>query len=264
MAQPTLFIPHGGGPWPWVPRLRQAHAELEAHLSALPATLPAPPRALLVVSAHWEAPVATVSTAARPGMLYDYYNFPAATYQVKYGAPGAPDLAETVQGLLQSAGVATATDASRGFDHGTFVPLAVAWPDADVPVLQLSLMAGLDPQAHLDVGRALAPLREDGVLIVGSGLSYHNLPGFFGRVPTKAVDSEAFDAWLSHTVAADPATRAERLRAWSQAPGARASHPREEHLLPLMVAAGAALASPGAVTWRRPLMGATVSSVRFG
>jgi aromatic ring-opening dioxygenase catalytic subunit (LigB family) len=217
---------------------------------------------LLVVSAHWEEKVPTVMTAPRPPILYDYYGFPPEAYAIEWPAPGDPALAERVVGLLEAAGFATAKDATRGFDHGTFIPLKVSWPDADVPTVQLSLKAGLDPEEHLAIGRALAPLRGEGVLILGSGLSFHNLRAF--RHPSARAVSEAFDAWLADAATADPETRAARLRAWETAPAAREAHPREEHLLPLMVVAGAAGEDRGAVTFRHTFGQPLISALQFG
>jgi aromatic ring-opening dioxygenase catalytic subunit (LigB family) len=264
MKQPTFFLSHGGGPWPWMDgEFRQGHAQLEASLQALPASLPAPPKAILMISAHWEAPAFTVMTSARPGMLYDYGGFPAHTYEVVYPAPGDPALAERVVGLIEAAGLPAARDATRGFDHGAFCTLAPMYPDAQVPVVQLSLRRGLDPAEHLALGRALAPLREEGVLILGSGFSFHNLSLMFngrGQAP-----SVAFDAWLQSALPAADG-RAERLAAWELAPAARQAHAREEHLLPLMVAAGAAEGEPGSCDYHQTdyLGGLTASSFRFG
>ena len=171
-------------------------------------------------------------------MLYDYGGFPEFTYHIKYPAPGAPAVATRVREALAAAGIESDEDAARGFDHGMFAPMAVIWPQADVPVLQLSLKKGLAPDEHLALGRALAPLRDEDILIVGSGLSYHNLRAFG---PAARAPSAAFDAWLDSTLAiADAATRSATLAAWERAPAARLAHPREEHLLPLMVAVGAA------------------------
>jgi aromatic ring-opening dioxygenase catalytic subunit (LigB family) len=212
-------------------------AELAAYLRDLPASLGTRPRALLVISAHWEAPVPTVMSAERPPLFFDYYGFPPETYRLSWPAPGDPGLAARVRELLAAAGFQSAEDGARGFDHGTFIPLGLSFPDADVPTIQLSLQRDLDPALHLAMGRALAPLRDEGVLIVGSGMSYHNMRGFGG---SGRAASETFDAWLREAALAEPATRAARLTDWASAPAARAAHPREEHLLPLMVVAGAA------------------------
>ncbi|MFG6466175.1 DODA-type extradiol aromatic ring-opening family dioxygenase [Roseateles sp. BYS87W] len=264
MKQPTYFLSHGGGPWPWMDGdFRQAHAQLEASLQAVPSALPEAPRAILMISAHWEAPAFTVQTAARPGMLYDYSGFPPHTYEVQYPAPGDPALAERVVALIEAAGLPAARDAQRGFDHGAFCTLVPMYPQANVPVVQLSLKQGLDPAEHLALGRALAPLRDEGVLILGSGFSFHNLGLMFngrGQAP-----SVAFDAWLQSALLS-PEGRAERLRAWAQAPAARQAHAREEHLLPLMVAAGAAEGEAGSCNYHETeyLGGITASSFRFG
>ena len=260
---PTFFVSHGGGPWPFMEGdYRQAHAKLEASLRALPATLPERPRAILMISAHWEESAFTVMNSPAPGMLYDYGGFPPHTYEVVYPAPGDPALAERVVALIQAAGLPAARDAQRGFDHGAFCTLVPMYPDADVPVVQLSLRRGLDPAEHLALGRALAPLRDEGVLILGSGFSFHNLRlyGPAGRAP-----SAAFDAWLQAILPA-PEGRAERLQAWAQAPAARLAHPREEHLLPLMVAAGAAEGEAANCSYHETefLGGVTASSFRFG
>lgn len=236
---PTYFISHGGGPWPWMKaQMNGAYDQLEAALQQMPRQIGTTPKAVLMVSGHWEAPDFTVMATAKPPMIYDYSGFPEHTYRVQYAAPGAPRTAERVRELIAGAGFAVRLDAERGFDHGTFSPLAVIYPDADVPVLQLSLKSGYDPADHLAVGRALAPLRNEGVLIVGSGLSYHNLREFGPRAKDA---SSAFDRWLEQTlVESTPAERTARLIAWEAAPAARKAHPREDHLLPLMVAVGAA------------------------
>lgn len=264
MKQPTFFLSHGGGPWPWMDGdFRSGHAQLEAALQAVPASLPEAPRAILMISAHWEETAFTVMTAPRPGMLYDYGGFPPHTYEVVYPAHGDPVLAERVVALIEAAGLPAARNATRGFDHGAFCTLAPMYPDAQIPVVQLSLRRGLDPTEHLALGRALAPLRDDGVLILGSGFSFHNLPLMFGG--TGRAPSVAFDAWLQTALPA-PAGRGERLAAWALAPAARQAHAREEHLLPLMVAAGAAEADEARCVYHETAyMGAiTASSFRFG
>jgi aromatic ring-opening dioxygenase catalytic subunit (LigB family) len=240
-----------------------AYDELEAALERMPRELGARPGAVLVVSGHWEAPEFTVMSAAHPPMLYDYYGFPEHTYRVRYAAPGRPELAQRVQALLSGAGFAARLDPSRGFDHGAFVPLAVIYPAADIPVVQLSLKRGLDPAVHLAAGAALAPLRSEGVLILGSGMSYHNL---MRMGPSAQAPSRAFDDWLAETMLeSPPAERRERLLKWSAAPSARAAHPREEHLLPLMVAVGAAGDDPATRVYHEEdlLGGLVVSSYRL-
>jgi aromatic ring-opening dioxygenase catalytic subunit (LigB family) len=237
---------------------------LEASLVAIAQELGPKPRAVLVVTGHWEAAAFTVQAAARPGMIYDYGGFPRHTYEVVYPAPGEPAVAARAAALLRAAGLPVAEDPTRGFDHGTFTPLVAMYPEADVPVVQLSLQHGYDPALHLAAGRALAPLRDEGVVIVGSGLSYHNL-GLMG--PAAREPSRRFDAWLQDVVVAQPpAVRAERLQAWALAPAARICHPQEDHFLPLLVAAGAAEAEPATVVYHEDAFmgGLAVSSFRFG
>jgi aromatic ring-opening dioxygenase catalytic subunit (LigB family) len=261
-----VYLPHGGGPWPFVSGLGDP-AELRAlatYLRSLNAVSPERPRAVLMISAHWEEPVPTVMTAARPPMLYDYSGFPPESYQITWPAPGEPALAARVQSLLRAHGIESGASPDRGYDHGAFVPLKLTWPDADMPTIQLSLKEGLDPSQHLAIGRALAPLRDEGVLILGSGMSYHNMRGFFRGGGDVAAHSRAFDAWLGETAALDAAERDRRLADWASAPSARQSHPREEHLLPLMVVAGAAGADRGRTAYRGPLMNATISAFHFG
>ncbi len=262
---PTYFISHGGGPWPYMKdQLNGAYDRLEASLQAMPRELGGLPKAVLMVSAHWEEPAFTVMTTQRPPMIYDYGGFPAHTYQVQYPAPGSPEVAARVHALIEAAGIPVREDSERGFDHGMFSPMAVIYPEANVPVLQLSLKAGLDPREHLALGRALAPLRDEGVLIVGSGLSYHNLREFGARARGA---SQAFDAWLQQVVVGgSPAERSAQLIAWEAAPSARKAHPREEHLLPLMVAVGAAEGEAGVCTYHEDnfMGGVAASSFRFG
>ena len=294
---PAVYVSHGGGPWPFMdlgPAKQAAMKPLADYLGALVLGLPQRPRAVLMVSAHWEEPVATLMTSPHPPMLYDYYNFPASTYALQWPAPGATDLAPTVSTMLGRAGFEVRSDPNRGFDHGTFVPMMLALPKADLPVLQLSLLQDmdpsrhhglfspmavirpeadipvvqlslklvLDPRTHLAAGRALAPLRDEGVLLLGSGNSYHNMRGF-GQASSSA-PSRAFDDWLVEAVGSDRETRRQRLIDWAAAPGARACHPREEHLLPLHVMAGAAGADPGRPTLRIEFSAVHNTCVQFG
>jgi len=265
---PTLYIPHGGGPCFFMDppaQAPQAWDAMAAYLRGLAPSLAQRPRAILVVSAHWEAPLPTVMASPRPPMRFDYFGFPPHTYELSYPAPGSPALAARVRALLAEAGIDSAEDAARGFDHGVFVPFLLAFPDADIPVVQLSLQVGLDPARHLAIGRALAPLRDDGVLIVGSGMSYHDLRGFFSADAGVAADAARFDAALAEAVGqADPRERDARLADWQALPAARRCHPREEHLLPLMVAAGAAGSDRGRRSYGERVFGKAVSAFRFG
>jgi aromatic ring-opening dioxygenase catalytic subunit (LigB family) len=265
MRLPTLYLPHGGGPcffMDWTMGPPDTWERMAAWLRGIDASLPERPRALLVVSAHWEAPVPTVTTSAAPPLLYDYYGFPPHTYELKWPAPGAPELASRVRHLLSGAGLESGEDGQRGFDHGVFVPLKLSYPEAQVPTVQLSLRAGLDPTEHLAIGRALAPLRDEGVFLVGSGMSYHNMRGFNGAA--SHAPSVRFDAWLAGVAEDEPAKRDAALAAWTKGPSARECHPREEHLLPLMVAAGAAGSDRGKAVFHDEVMGVAVSALQFG
>jgi aromatic ring-opening dioxygenase catalytic subunit (LigB family) len=262
---PVAFLPHGGGPWPFVD-LGFPRDELDSLTSYLQSVALLPklaPRALLVISAHWEERVPTVTTSSAPPMLYDYYGFPPVSYTVKWPAPGEPALAASVQKLLAAAGIESAADASRGYDHGTFVPMKLTYPDAKIPTVQLSLKAGLDPAEHLAIGRALAPLRDQGVFILGSGMTFHNLRAL-REAKASGPQAQAFDDWLQATGTATPEERDRRLLTWSDAPSARYAHPREEHLLPLMVIAGAAGGDVGRVPFRGRMFGLPFSAYHFG
>jgi aromatic ring-opening dioxygenase catalytic subunit (LigB family) len=262
---PTWFIPHGGGPcffMAWNPP--DAWDHMAVFLKGLAATLPRQPRAIVMVSAHWLEPHFTVTSGAKPELIYDYYGFPPHTYDLRYPASGEPLLAEQIVQTLQAAGIASAADAARGFDHGMFIPLMLIFPRADIPVVQLSLNQSLDPAQHLAAGRALQALRDQDVLIIGSGMSFHNMRGYgnpqFGPV------SDRFDAWLTQAVESSPGQRDDLLTHWEQAPEARQCHPprAEEHLIPLMVAAGAAGQGAGRKVFSDRVMETSLSAFVFG
>jgi aromatic ring-opening dioxygenase catalytic subunit (LigB family) len=234
---------------------------LAAYLRGIDGALGVKPNAVLVISGHWENPLPTLNVSAKPGLLFDYYGFPDHTYRLKYPAAGDPALAERVRRLLADAGFDSDVESKRGLDHGVFIPFLLIYPNADVPILQLSLQASLDPGLHLALGRALAPLRDQGVLIVGSGMSFHNLADLFSGRGAEA--AAAFDEWLGQAVQ-DPARRDELLIHWRDAPGGAASHPREEHLIPLMVAAGAAAGDPGMRSFGESIGGKQISGFQFG
>jgi aromatic ring-opening dioxygenase catalytic subunit (LigB family) len=265
MSLPTYFLSHGGGPWPWMKKEQgDTFLQLEQSLIDIPTSLPEAPKAVLVISGHWETEGFRISSSERPGMVFDYYGFPEHTYHISYPAPGAPWLAERVQNLLGAGGIDAVLDAERGFDHGTFTMLKPMYPDATMPIVQLSLEKGLDPALHLRIGRLLKPLRDEGVLIIGSGLSYHNLRRFD---PGASAPSKAFDDWLQRNLLeAEPSDRTQSLVEWEQAPMARFAHPREDHLIPLMVAVGAAEEEAGACIYHQEdlFKSITASSFRFG
>ena len=263
-TQPSIFIPHGGGPcffmdWTYGPA--DTWLPTRHFLEGLIASLPAEPKAIVVISGHWEEPVFTAGTASQPNLIYDYSGFPEHTYRLTWPAPGAPDLAHCVVDLLHEAGLPAAASATRGFDHGVFIPLKVALPSAQIPVVPLSLASSLDPTLHLAAGLALAPLRSEGVLILGSGMSFHNLRGYYRpETPDRA---RAFDAWLTRAVESPSPERDRLLTAWREAPFAAYTHPREEHLLPLMVASGAGGEAAGRRIFTGEPMSAAISAFRF-
>ena len=233
---------------------------MAAFLRGLPASLPEPPKAILVVSGHWETEGFAFTGAEAPSLVYDYYGFPKHTYALKYDAPGDPVLASKAAGLLADQGLRAKVDPVRGLDHGVFIPLKLAFPDADIPVVEMSVDRNLDPALHLAAGLALASLRDEGVLILASGMSFHNMRGYGDPRSTKP--SQAFDHWLAESVAMDAGARAERLTRWAEAPSGRFSHPQEEHLLPLMVAAGAAQGS-GEQIYSEQVLATAISGFRF-
>ena len=233
-------------------------------LKGLSATLPYQPKAIVMVSAHWLESTVSVTGAQAPSLIYDYHGFPAHTYELKYPAPGEPALAQKMVYFLEEANIAASVDASRGFDHGTFIPMMLMFPKANIPVVQLSLNSNLDPQSQMDMGKALQTLRDQGVLIIGSGMSFHNMRGYgdprFGPI------SDEFDLWLTQAVESNPDMRAMGLLNWDKAPSARQCHPprQEEHLLPLMVAAGAAPTEKGKKVFSDRVMETTLSAYIFG
>jgi aromatic ring-opening dioxygenase catalytic subunit (LigB family) len=252
---PTFFLSHGGGPWSYMTgEMRELHSELEVSLKSLRGKLPADPKAILVISGHWEEQKFTISSSPKPPMIYDYSGFPPETYRVQYSAPGSPELAGRVQSLIQVGGQV----------GGMTARLSVAFPEARIPVVQVSIREDYDPETHLALGRALAPLRDEGVLIVGSGLSYHNLRRFDERARTASAE---FDQWLRTTLLeSEPAERTKQLRSWAGAPSARAAHPREDHLIPLMAAVGAAEGEKASLFYHEDdfFGGISVSSFQFG
>jgi aromatic ring-opening dioxygenase catalytic subunit (LigB family) len=267
-AQPAFFIPHGGGPcffmdWTWGPA-DTWHAT-RRFLESIVSTLPRAPKAILVVSGHWEESAFTAGAAASPGLIFDYSGFPVDTYRLTWPAPGDPALAARVSELLSKAGLPSAVSPDRGYDHGVFVPLKVAFPLADIPVVTLSLAVSangsFDPAMHIAAGRALAPLRDEGVLIIGSGMSFHNLRAYFR--PETADAARTFDHWLTRAVESSGPRREALFAGWQSAPHARFSHPREEHLAPLFVVAGAAGDVPGKRIFSDEPMGAAISAYRF-
>lgn len=234
-----MFLSHGGGPLPLLGD--PAHEEMVQGLRAIAAAIERP-EAIIVISAHWEERTATITSAANPPIIYDYYGFPPESYEIQYPAPGNPGLASRLRSCLQENGVSAELDGDRGFDHGLYIPLKIMYPAADIPCIQLSLLDSLDPAEHVALGAAMSELGDDGVLVIGSGFSFHNLKAFFSAEASRPDErNEAFEHWLIDTCASpglDEAERTRRLLDWASAPHARYCHPREEHLLPLHVCYG--------------------------
>ena len=258
--QPTFYLPHGGGPCFFMPDPSGMWTGMRRFLESTQSRLPEAPRALLVISGHWETHGFALTGAKHPKLLFDYYNFPPHTYELRYEVPGDPAVAERAAQLLNTAGLPASVDTARELDHGVFIPLMVAFPEARIPVVEMSLDRSLDPALHLAAGRALRPLRDEGVLILATGMSFHNMSGYGD--PRFTAPSEEFDAWLTQTVTADPQTRDAGLGQWEQAPSARLSHPDAEHLLPLMVAAGAATGR-GEKIYDEHVLATEISGFRF-
>ncbi|WP_339635803.1 class III extradiol ring-cleavage dioxygenase [uncultured Sneathiella sp.] len=267
---PTVFVPHGGGPcffMDWDPA--DAWDKMAAYLHRVHVDIGQRPKAIVVVSGHWEEPVITVQSNPTPPLLFDYYGFPEHTYKLEYAAPGSPELASRIKNLLLAKNIQVKTDSRRGFDHGVFIPLKLAFPDADIPIVQLSLRSDLDPAGHIAVGEALQPLRDEGVLIIGSGMSYHNMQKLMRNLRSVAsgdeVEAESFDQWLTETIKnPNYLERKEMLADWEKAPFARDAHPTEEHLMPLFVVVGAAGIDTGQRMLKDTVLGAVQSAYQFG
>ncbi|GAX26674.1 4,5-DOPA dioxygenase extradiol [Fistulifera solaris] len=233
MRMPALFVNHGGGPMPLMGRQPMIAHHLQESVTKY---ITEKPRAIVVISAHHEANPIAITSSAKPSMYFDYYGFPPETYEFKYPAPGNPELARQIQNLLSEKGIESQLDAKRGLDHGAFVPLMLMYPDADIPVVCVSLHSSLSPDIHLALGNALAPLQDQGVLLLGSGFAFHNFDAMRNPDEASYKKSNDFNNWLKDAVMANPV---EKLRDWKNAPSARFAHPREEHLMPLLVTAAA-------------------------
>ncbi len=249
-----VYFSHGGGPLPILGD--PGHRAMVNFMANLSVDLRRPD-AIIVVSAHWEERAATLLGAARPLMFYDYYGFPEKAYEIQYPAPGSPELCAKVAGLLEKNGIPARVDEQRGFDHGLFIPLKLMYPEADIPSIQLSLLRGLDPAAHIALGRALRELNTSNILVIGSGFSFHNMQAFAWQGDDRPDPAnDAFQEWLIETCTdpRDEAKREQCLIDWEQAPSARYCHPREEHLLPLHACVGMA-GKPGKVIFDAKILG---------
>jgi 4,5-DOPA dioxygenase extradiol len=229
---PALFVSHGS------PMLALTDSPARDFLRGLGRTI-GRPSAILVASAHWETPVPTLNAVVRNATIHDFYGFPPELFAMRYEPPGAPDLARRAAGLLAAAGFETALDTERGLDHGTWVPLSLMYPEADIPVLQVGIQSALDPAHHWRVGRALAPLRSENVLVMGSGSFTHNLSQLRRGVldGTQPDDVVAFSDWFDTAIREGRV--ADLLEYRTRAPYAVRQHPTDEHLLPLYVALSA-------------------------
>ena len=240
-ATDVLFVSHGGGPMPLLGD--PGHQDMVDRLTELAADL-RKPSAILVISAHWEEAIPTITSGTTPSLIYDYYGFPSEAYKIEYPCPGEPVLAQQVAQALDQAGIQARLDDQRGLDHGAFVPFKLMYPEAKIPCIQLSLVNTLDASTHLAIGRALQALDYDNLLVLGSGFSFHNMRAFFAaQTPEIQARNLAFEDWLEQTCSDSSLSepeRAKRLADWEQAPHARFCHPREEHLLPLHVCYGLA------------------------
>ncbi len=236
----VVYFSHGGGP---LPILGDAsHKAMIDFMTRLPAQL-RKPEVILVISAHWEESAATLLGAQNPAMFYDYYGFPDEAYEITYPAPGSPELANRIVELLKAGNIPARIDPRRGFDHGLFIPLKLMYPPADIPCLQLSLLRGLNPGTHIALGKALRELRNENILVIGSGFSFHNLRAFSWQgIGDPDPANDAFQDWLIEVCVGSmtASEREQRLIEWEKAPSARYCHPREEHLLPLHVCTGMA------------------------
>jgi aromatic ring-opening dioxygenase catalytic subunit (LigB family) len=249
-----VYFSHGGGP---LPILGDAsHQSMIDFMNELPSHLTRPDR-VLVISAHWEEQIPTLLGAANPPLFYDYYGFPEQAYQITYSAPGDPVLAERVATMLGVNDIPSRIDLDRGFDHGVFIPLKLMYPDADIPITQLSLIRGLNARQHLALGKALQNLKDENILIIGSGFSFHNINEFFRSIPgADDLRNEDFQDWLIETCTGQigATEREDRLARWEEAPFARYCHPREEHLLPLHVCAAMA-GKPAELVFNEKILG---------
>lgn len=264
--QPAIFVSHGGGPCFWIdmppPMGPRAFDALRGYFEGLLASLPERPEAFVVISGHWEAKNFTVSANSAPEMLFDYHGFPQHTYELSYPAKGDPALADRISQLLAEAGVNHEIETERGFDHGVFVPMLIVDPEGGIPVVMLSIREDFDPAAHITLGEALSPLRDEGIVIIGSGNSYHNMTSFMNG---ETHNAKIFDQWLQSAVTSkDYESRKEALLTWDKAPMARDAQPREDHLIPLMAVVGAGGDDLATVDFQGNIGGKAISGFRIG
>jgi len=264
---PVIFIPHGGGPWHVVDGAMGdpvGYSRLSDWLHEIGKRYISQAKAILVISGHWEEHIPTINFGNDVPLLYDYYGFPKHTYNLSWSAKGDAVIAAEVEKVLKNSGFHVGKEYSRGYDHGVFVPLMVAAPNVQIPVIQLSLVDSLNAQTHISLGKALEPLRNMGILIIASGMTFHNMEGFFNKNERLVKLSDNFNTWLNNSVSTPGEDERNRLlENWASAPGAKESHPRSEHFIPLLVAAGAAGKSKGTCRFSEYLMGYKISGYIF-
>ena len=237
----VLFIPHGGGPLPILGDAR--HKEIIKFLKNIKFRINKP-SSIIVISAHWEEDEVNITSGEKPSLIYDYYGFPEKSYKITYPAPGNSKLANKIKNLLKAKDINSKLNPERGFDHGVFIPLKIMYPEASITCVQISLLKNLDPKKHIEIGKALASLMDENILILGSGMSFHNLNILLSGSESTDSDNaknKEFDDWLVNVCAGDKLNNVEKEKAlidWIKAPSARFCHPREEHLIPLHVCYG--------------------------
>jgi len=261
---PTWYIPHGAGPcffMEWDPR--NEWDGMREFLKGLALTLPVSPKGIVVVSAHWLESIINVTAVKKPKLIFDYYGFPKHTYTLNYPTAGDPQLASKIVKSLEEDAIPARLDHTRGIDHGVFIPMMLMFPNANIPVVQVSLNQNLDPDLHMKIGKSIGKLREEGILIIGSGMSFHNMQGY-GNPKFRKI-SEEFDEWLTDTVESEQEIRADALSNWKLAPNAKLCHPmlQEEHLLPLMAVVGAAYKDKGRKVYCQRVLETTISGFVF-
>jgi len=245
---PAIFISHGGGPCFFMEggsftAIDKNSDVAQFYRDFAKNFIPVKPKAIVIVSAHWEEATFHITSNPSPKLLFDYYGFPDFTYKLTYPAKCDVDLSKRIQAMLKDGNVPSNLDPNRDWDHGVFVPLKLIYPDADIPLVQISLNSNLDPALHIRLGEILAPLRKEGIMILGSGQATHNMgmlrSGINGEPPAHVVE---FLSWMNETAELPTKeARKKRLLEWAKlAPHGRLHHPREEHLIPLHVVAGAA------------------------
>lgn len=244
---PSIFVNHGGGPLPLLGDEEHAgltiflRDEVRKHVDFKLT------KAIILVTAHWEENIVTISSGEHHDLYFDYYGFPKESYTYKYDAPGDPALAKRIHEHLKEAGIKSRLDDKRGWDHGVFVPMMLINPSANIPIIQISVLANQDPGEHYKLGKTLYALRKEGIAIIGSGMSYHNMREFrYGRYQQEVVNKE-FDDFLFRTCTAEDDEREKGLLNWREQPGATEAHPMRaaEHFMPLIVTAGAGGKSGG-------------------